>query len=49
LQQSLGDIINLTNVAVSQQDSTLTITVQYTIRDTQQQAVAQFTRGGLTP
>jgi phage baseplate assembly protein W len=48
LQQSLGDIINLTNVVVSQADSTLTVTVQYTIRDTQQQVVAQFVRGGLS-
>lgn len=48
LQQSLGDVINLTDVAVSQEDSTLTVTVQYTIRDTQQQVVAQFVRGGLT-
>jgi phage baseplate assembly protein W len=48
LQQSLGDIINLTNVAVTQDDSSLTVTVQYTIRDTQQQAVAEFKRGGIT-
>lgn len=48
LQQSLGDIINLTNVGVSQDDSSLTVTVQYTIRATQQQAVAEFTKGGLT-
>lgn len=48
LQQSLGDIINLTNVGVSQDDSSLTVTVQYTVRATQQQAVAEFTRGGLT-
>jgi phage baseplate assembly protein W len=47
LQQSLGDIINLTGVVVSQSDNTLTVTVQYTIRDTQQQVVAQFVRGGL--
>ena len=47
LQQSLGDIINLTGVAVSQEDSTLTVTVQYTIRDTQQQVVAQFVRGNI--
>ena len=47
LQQSLGDIINLTSVGVSQDDSSLTVTVQYTVRATQQQAVAEFTRGGL--
>jgi phage baseplate assembly protein W len=48
LQQSLGDIINLTAVVVTAADSTLTVTVQYTIRATQQEAVAQFTRGALT-
>jgi phage baseplate assembly protein W len=47
LQQSLGDVINLTGVVVAQAESTLTVTVQYTIRDTQQQVVAQFVRGGI--
>lgn len=46
LQQALGDIIDLTNVAVSASDNTLTVTVQYTVRTTQQQAVVQFTQGG---
>jgi phage baseplate assembly protein W len=43
--QALGDIIDLTNVVVSAEDSTLTVTVQYTVRSTQQQAVVQFTHG----
>jgi uncharacterized protein len=46
LQQALGDIIDLTNVAVSADDSAITVTVQYTVRSTQQQAVVQFTQGG---
>jgi phage baseplate assembly protein W len=46
LQQALGDVIDLTNVAVSADDNTLTVTVQYTIRVTQQQMTVQFTQGG---
>lgn len=46
LQQALGDVIDLTNVAVSADDNTLTVTVQYTIRATQQQMTVQFTQGG---
>jgi phage baseplate assembly protein W len=46
LQQALGDVVDLTNVAVSADDSGLTVTVQYTVRTTQQQGVARFTRGG---
>ena len=48
LQQALGDLINLTNVAVSANANQLTVTVQYTLRLTQQQLVAQFTRGSLS-
>ncbi len=48
LQQAVGDVVDLTNVVVSASDSTLTVTVQYTVRSTQQQAVAQFTQGGST-
>lgn len=47
LQQWLGDLIQVEAVAVQSQESTLQVTVQYTIRRTQQQQVAQFTRGGL--
>jgi phage baseplate assembly protein W len=46
LQQQLGDIITLNNVAVVANDSTLTMTIQYTIRSTQQQQVVEFTTGG---
>lgn len=42
LQQTLGDLITLNDVAVVASDSTLTVTVQYTVRTTQQQQVAQF-------
>jgi phage baseplate assembly protein W len=46
LQQALGDVIDLTNVAVDVNDSQLTVTVQYTVRTSQTQSVATFTRGG---
>lgn len=49
LQQQLGDIIILNNVTVSANDSSLTVTVQYTVRSTQQQQVVEFTSGGKTP
>jgi len=39
-------VIDLTSVAVSVNNSQLTVTVQYTVRTSQQQAVAQFTQGG---
>jgi uncharacterized protein len=46
LQQWLGDLIEVSEVDVQNEDSTLRITVQYSIRRTQQQQTAQFTRGG---
>ena len=46
LQQWLGDLIEVSEVDVQNEDSTLRITVQYIIRRTQQQQTAQFTRGG---
>ena len=46
LQQWLGDLIEVNEVDVQNEDSTLRITVQYFIRRTQQQQTAQFTRGG---
>jgi len=46
LQQWLGDLIEVNDVDVQNEDSTLRITVQYIIRRTQQQQTAQFTRGG---
>jgi phage baseplate assembly protein W len=44
IQQWLGDLIQLEAVNVASKDSTLTVTVQYTIRRTQQRQVAQFQR-----
>jgi len=46
LQQWLGDLIEVNEVDVQNEDSTLRITVQYIVRRTQQQQTAQFTRGG---
>jgi len=45
LQQWLGDRILIQSVDVATQDSTLTVTVQYIVRNTQAQQVAQFSRG----
>jgi uncharacterized protein len=44
LQQWLGDLIQVEAVAVENIDSTLQLTVQYTVRRTQQRQVAQFSR-----
>jgi phage baseplate assembly protein W len=44
LQQWLGDLIEVNNVAVINEDSTLQVTVAYIIRRTQQPQVAQFLR-----
>lgn len=46
LQQWLGDLIEVSDVQVESSDSSLLVEVQYTVRRTQQQQVAQFTRGG---
>lgn len=46
LQQWLGDLIEVNEVQVESSDSSLLVEVQYTVRRTQQQQVAQFTRGG---
>ena len=46
LQQWLGDLIEVNDVKVDNSDSTLFVEVQYTVRRTQQQNVAQFNRGG---
>lgn len=48
LQHTLGDLISLNDVNVTADDSTLSIAVQYTVRSTQQQQVAQFNTGGAT-
>ena len=44
LQQWLGDLIEVSNVAVTNIDSTLQVTVAYIIRRTQQPQSAQFLR-----
>ena len=45
LQQWLGDRITVQSLAVESVDSTLRVTVQYLITRSQQQRVAQFSRG----
>lgn len=44
LQQWLGDLIQVEDVQVESQDSTLFVGVQYVIRRTQQREVARFER-----
>ena len=44
LQQWLGDVIQVSSVAVESADSTLTVTVQYAVRRTQETRTVQFTR-----
>jgi len=46
LQQWLGNLIQVDGVQVETEDSTLSVTIQYTVRRTQQQHTAQFSRGG---
>jgi len=45
LQQWLGDLIEVNDVDVESDDSTLLVTIKYTVRRTQQQKVAQLQRG----
>ena len=47
LQQWLGDLIQVDEVQVETEDSTMKVSIQYTIRRTQEQQRAQFTRGGI--
>ena len=49
LQQWLGDLIVVDDVRAESEDSRLEVTVVYTVRRTQEQRQAQFTRGGLGP
>ncbi len=44
LQQWLGDLIEVNDVQVTNPDATLQVTVVYTVRRTQEQRVAQFSR-----
>jgi phage baseplate assembly protein W len=47
LQQWLGDLIQVDEVQVESEDAELRVTVQYTVRRTQEQQTAQFTSGGV--
>jgi phage baseplate assembly protein W len=47
LQQWLGDLIQVDEVRVESDESELRVTVQYTVRRTQQRQTAQFTSGGV--
>lgn len=44
LQQWLGDLIEVNDVQVEHVDSTLSVTIVYTLRRNQQTGIAQFTR-----
>ncbi len=47
LQQWLGDLILVEEVKAESEESTLRVTVKYTIRRSQQKQVAEFSRGGV--
>ena len=49
LQQWLGDLIEVGDVQVKNEDAVLHVTVQYTVRRTQQSQVADFRRSGVGP
>ena len=44
LQQLLGQLLRIDEVAASSEDATLTVAVRYTVLETQQAGEAQFTR-----
>jgi len=46
LQQTLGDLIQISGVTVTAENSQLTVLIEYLIRESQQQQVATFVRGG---
>jgi len=46
LQQTLGELIVIEQVNVDSEDSTLTVTITYMVRRTQQRQSATFTTGG---
>jgi hypothetical protein len=47
LQQWLGDLIEVNDVAVVNDDATLLVTVRYTVRRTMEEQTARFTRPGV--
>jgi uncharacterized protein len=44
LQQWLGDLIQVDELQIESEESTLRVAIQYTVRRTQQRQVARFTR-----
>jgi phage baseplate assembly protein W len=46
LQQWLGDLIQVEDVLVENEDSALHVAVQYVVRRTQQREVTRFAHGG---
>jgi phage baseplate assembly protein W len=48
LQRYLGDLIDLQQLQVSAEESTLSVMVQYVVRRTQQSAIATFARSGVS-
>ncbi len=46
LQQWLGDLIQIEEVRVESEDSTLTVTIRYVIRRTEARHVSTFSRAG---
>ncbi len=49
LQEWLGDLIELGDVTVAAEDSSLRVTVEYTVRRTQAREVAEFSSQGAAP
>lgn len=47
LQQWLGDLIQVEAAEVESEEATLRVTIQYTVRRSQQRQVAQFERGNV--
>lgn len=49
LQQWLGELIHVEAIQVESRESTLEVTVQYTVRRTQKQVVVKFSRARVEP
>jgi hypothetical protein len=47
LQRYLGDLIDLQSLEVTAQDSTLSVTVKYLVRRTQETRTVTFQRSGI--
>jgi phage baseplate assembly protein W len=48
LQRYLGDLIDLQNLQVTAEDSTLSVVVRYVVRRTQESSTATFVRSGVS-